>query len=184
MDTSIWLWLVVAAVIFWLVGLYNRLMKLRSRALDVLTALERQVRSSLMLLETYAQSAQMPALSASNSSQDIADEWLSVLRAAQVVEAIWYAPRKNSLSQAAQQKRSESLAALQRAWISWANTPPDLAGAPVPEDLQVEWSAIQTKVKAIQEALNVIVESYNDAIAEYPARWVAGWMGFESSTKI
>jgi hypothetical protein len=54
----------------------------------------------------------------------------------------------------------------------------------VPEEMQAEWSAIQNKVKAIQEALNAIIENYNDAIAEYPARWVAGWMGFESSTKI
>jgi len=184
MDTSIWLWLAVAAVIFWLVGLYNRLMRLRSRALDVLTALERQVRSSLMLLETFAQSAQMAALTATNSLQDMEAEWMEVVRAAQVVEAIWYAPRKNSLSQTAQQKRSDSLVALQSAWSTWANTPPDLAGAPVPEEMQAEWSAIQNKVKAIQEALNAIIENYNDAIAEYPARWVAGWMGFESSTKI
>ncbi|NBX19860.1 LemA family protein [Rhodoferax mekongensis] len=184
MDTSIWLWLAVALTVFWLVGLYNRLMRLRSRALEVLTALERQLRSSLTLLETFAQSAQMTALTATNSQKDIAAEWMAVVRAAQVVEAIWYTPRKNTLSPRAQQKRSKSLSELQSAWDSWANTPPDLAGAPVPEDMQTEWSALQTKVKAIQVALNVIIESYNEAIEEYPAKWVAGWMGFEPSSKI
>jgi hypothetical protein len=184
MDISIWLWLAVATTIFWMVGLYNRLKKLRARALDVLTALERQVQASLTLLDTFGRSAYQPASNAPESTQDGSEEWLAVARAAQVVEAIWYSHRKNNFSVNAQQRRSESWNVLQAAWASWINVPPDLAGALVPEGMHTEWNAVQNKIRAIREALNAIVESYNEAISERPARWVVGWMGFESSTKI
>jgi hypothetical protein len=95
MDISIWLWLVVATIIFWMVGLYNRLKKLRARAADVLIALERQVQASLTLLDTFGQSAFQPPLTSLGSPEGMSEEWRAVARAAQVVEAIWFSPRIN-----------------------------------------------------------------------------------------
>jgi len=184
MDASIWLWLLLAVVIFWLVGLYNRLMRFRIRAMDVLAALERQVGLCLSLLESYGASQRPNDIQAEASRGELPEGWARLVQAARLVEAIWGTSRKNGLSTSVQLKRSESWAALQLEWDALIATPPDLAGAPVPDAMRMDWESHRLKAKSIQDALNSILDSYNEAVQEYPARWVATLMGFEPSAKI
>lgn len=184
MDVSIWLWLLLAVIIFWLVGLYNRLMRIRVRAMEVLVAMERQVGLCLSLLESYGASQRPNDIQADAGRTELSDGWAGLVQAARLVEAIWGASRKNGLSTSVQLKRSESWTALQLEWDALIATPPDLAGAPVPDAMRMDWESHRQKAKSIQDALNAILDSYNEAVHEYPARWVATLMGFEPTAKI
>jgi LemA protein len=184
MDASIGLWLFVAATIFWMVGLYNRLMRLRARAQEVLTALERQIHACVVLLVEYGAALPTHGETSSQVHDPLPEPWAAVAQAAQVLQAIWEAPRKKRLSISAQQKRAYSWYALQTAWEALLATPPDLAGAPVPEALRTQWEGLRQKALSIQDALNLIIQNYNEALQEHPARWVAGLMGFEPSAPI
>lgn len=185
MDTSLWIWLVVALAIFWLVGLYNRLMRIRARALEVLAALERQVKSCAALFSGYDTGAPDKAAAGAVSPVDLPERWLDLLHAARKLESGWVpASGKHALSVSAQRARTETWSALQHAWDLWAQTPPDLAGPLVPESMCAEWEQLQQKAKAIQDALNLIIDNYNDSVREYPARWVVPMLGFEPSATL
>jgi LemA protein len=179
MSQTIYVWLILACGLFWLVGVYNRLMRLRSRALDVSAALDKQVMVCVRLVATQAEATDQSDEAPTQAPFAPFDEcWLQLLQANRFAEAVWGASRKNRLSDEAQQRRAESWGHLQDAWNAWLAQPPDLAGARVPDTLAIEWEANAAKVLVIQEALNRILEGYNDAIQQYPARCVSGILGF------
>lgn len=184
MDVSIGLWLLVAVIIFWLVGLYNRLMRLRARAIDVLNSLEIQVQECANLIETYTDSISRYSTKGASTADEGYVGWLGVANAVQTVRATWEGQRRGGLTSEVYLRRSQSWTALQDAWANLLVAPPDLAGARVPIEVQLEWNAHQQKANAIRDVFNSIVNNYNNAIQEYPAAWVANSMGFEACATI
>lgn len=179
MSQTIYVWLILACGLFWLVGVYNRLMRLRARALDVSAALDKQVMVCVRLVNSEATATHRNEDESSMAPHAPFDEcWLQLLQATRFADAVWGVSRKNRLSNEAQQRRAESWGHLQDAWSAWLAQPPDLAGARVPDTLAIEWEANAGKVLVIKDALNRILEGYNDAIKQYPARCVSGILGF------
>ena len=182
MSASIWWWLLAAGVLFWLVGLHNRITRQRARAIEVLGVLEKQVRACAQLvLERHAA---LGGADAEPVSMDASPQWLDVVAAARQVDSIWGQARKNTLTPTVQVLRRECWQTLQGTWNHLIASPSDLAGAPVPEDFKAAWEAGATKAITIQNALNGIIAIYNEWVQELPACLVARRMGFEISATI
>jgi len=177
MSASLLLWLLLAALVFWSVGLYNRLMRLRARSMDVLQVLEKHMRACDAVVN-----ASMSEGAMSGSKPPV--EWEALAMAIQSLDAAWKLPRPNPLT-------TESLMPLAVAWdfvhAQWliaSDVPADLAGPSVPPDLLADWDAGVLKVESARGGLNQILGRYNEAIHQFPASAVAGVMGFLPAGKL
>ncbi|CAM8657470.1 hypothetical protein MCEMSEM18_00684 [Comamonadaceae bacterium] len=179
MGQTLYVWLLCACLLFWLMGVHNRLMRLRARALAILSALEKQVLSGILPLQHRLVAS--PADTSNNASDEYRAEWLQALR---LMEEVWTASRKDRLDIDAQRQRTESWAKLMTAWSAWVSAPPDLAGPCVPDSFRLEWEASTAKAIVISDALNAILKDYNEGVSEPPACWVAHYFGFKVSALI
>jgi LemA protein len=172
MDVSLLLWVAFAFVVFWCVGLYNRLMRLRARAMEVLLALEKHVLACSDLVCRHL------TVGALLGAADVDPEWLQVLKAAQNLDKLLRAPHPCALGERAIAPFSAAWAEFHTAWQVAVDRQSDLAGPVVPPDLAQAWDAASLKVRVVQGGYAQIVDRYNAAIHEFPARLVTGLFGF------
>lgn len=170
MNASL-LWLLLAALVFWSVGLYNRLMRLRARGMEVLQVLEKHMRAcaavvNASLSESTAVDNKVPA------------DWQALVGAIHTLDAAWKLPRSNPLASGALAPLAAAWDAVQAQWLAASDVPADLAGPSVPPDLRADWDAGVLKVQSARGGLNQILGRYNEAISQFPASVVAGVMGF------
>jgi LemA protein len=167
MTFSIWLWLLVAVGVFWCVGVYNRVMRLKARTLEALNALEKQTRGVVELIRS-----------------GLPPEWSALHALARALDeaarnAITPPILKTNLKDFAQ-----AIEALQKQWADTCAVPADLAGAPFPGELQARWDEAAINVQAARNAYNQNSEAYNEALRQFPANVVVGVMGFQSTVTI
>ncbi len=172
MDLSLLLWLALAILLFWGVGLYNRLMRLRARGREVLGVVEKHANACVALVKQYM------AAPNGDGQSFVATPWLSLHAAALRLEQLLALPRPVPLEPDAVSAVSAAWAAMQAAWREASDGPTDLAGPVMPPEIQEAWSAASLKVQSASGGYNQIVTRYNEAIQQYPACWVAGLMGF------
>jgi len=173
MDLSLLLWLVLAVLLFWGVGLYNRLMRLRARALEVLGVVEKHAGTCLALVRQC-----VTVLPPDEGAELVAEQWAGVHAAAARLEKALAQPRPRPLQPVAVAALSAAWAAMHAAWRNASEGPTDLAGPVMPPEMQEAWTAASLKVQSASGGFNQIVARYNEAIQQYPARWVAALMGF------
>ena len=181
MNGSLLLWGGLAVAVFWSVGVYNRLMRMRARALDALGSVEKYMRKYASLVETHLTA---PGAIASRSGGDFADaspwqEWAALQTALLDMEQALKEARAASLRIAPVNRLGAGFDAVQNAWQALCDLPADLAGPAVPDILRLQWDAITAKAQTARGGLNQILTKYNEAIHQFPARLVAGAMRFE-----
>lgn len=172
MDLSLLLWLVLAVLVFWGVGLYNRLMRLRARSLEVLGVVEKHAGACVALVQQYV------AAPTDDGPTLVGTPWVGLHAAASRLEQWLEQPRPMPLQPEAVSALSAAWAAMHAAWLEACEGPTDLAGPVMPPEMQEAWSAASLKVQSASGGYNQIVARYNEAIQQHPARWVAGLMGF------
>ncbi|MDR7308601.1 hypothetical protein [Rhodoferax saidenbachensis] len=171
MDASLLLWLLLAALVFWSVGLYNRLMRLRARGMEVLQVLEKYMRACAAVVNV--------ALSDGAKTDDKPPaEWAALAKAIQALDAAWKLPRPNPLASESLMPLAAAWDAVHAQWLAASDVPADLAGPSVPPELRADWDAGVLKVQSARGGLNQILGRYNEAIRQFPASVVAGVMGF------
>lgn len=171
MNASLLLWLLLAALVFWGVGLYNRLMRLRARGMDVLQVLEKHMRASAAVVSA--------ALSeATEVDNKLPAEWEALSAAIQALDVAWKLPRPNPLAAASLTPLATAWDTVQAQWHAASDVPADLAGPSVPPDVRADWDAGVLKVQSARGGLNQILGRYNNAIHQFPASAVADVMGF------
>lgn len=175
MDLSLLLWLFVAILVFWGVGLYNRLMRLRARSLEVMGVVEKHASACVALVQQYV------AVPNADGSAELAAPWSDLHASAARLELLLAQPRPAPLQPHAVSALATAWAAMQAAWLSASEAPTDLAGPAMPPEMQDAWNAASLKVQSASGGFNQIVVRYNEAIQQHPARWVAGLMGFETA---
>lgn len=172
MDTSLLLWLVLALLLFWGVGLYNRLMRLRARSLEVLGVVEKHAGACVALVKQYI------AAPSEDGQALVGAPWVGLHAAASRLEQVLAQPRAMPQQRETVSALSTAWAAMHAAWLEACEGPTDLAGPAMPPDMLEAWSAASLKVQSASGGYNQIVAQYNEAIQQHPARWVAGLMGF------
>lgn len=177
MSGSMLLGGVLALCVFWSVGLYNRLMRIRARGLSALGSVEKHMRVCADLVRNDLLHA-APAQAHSAIGPPASDDWTDVLYALQVFEDALKDSAASALRNEAPARLGQAFDALQAAWRRLNEAPPDLAGPPVPAAMRTQWDAVTLRVETARGGFNQILTQYNEALAQFPARLVAGAMGF------
>jgi LemA protein len=178
MDMSLLLWVIIATLLFWAVGMYNRLMRLRARCIEVLGVVKKHAAACAMLVKQYVEEPSNVGPPSVNSP------WIGLHAKAQRLEQFLAQHQPMPLQPDAVSALSNMWEDFQSEWAALCEAPSDLAGPVVPPEMVDAWSATSIKVKSASGGYNQIAAQYNEAIQQYPARWVAGLMGFHLAGSI
>jgi LemA protein len=155
-----------AIILFWGVGAYNRLIRLRAVAIAAFAPLQLQ----------YGQYA---ALVQSNFELEIGEDRSTartgLINAALQFEASLKAANARPLDSLVMRAFDTAHQVLQASWVKVCEDPQDLAGAPWPGDLQKQWLAISWPAERGRDEFNRRIHDYNQGIQQFPANLLA-WL--------
>jgi len=186
MSDSVVVWFAIAVLLFWSMGAYNRLMRLRSQGLVAFATLEGLLNQHVLLVKTNLPVAEVVA-SVPDSGQGhdaSAGAWAGLAAAAEQFNAslkVAHAQPLNGPTMGALRTAFETLC------LSWArlrDLPPDLAGPALPGTLQSQWEQVASQVEVARIEFNQRVVNYNEAIAQFPALLLAWVSGFKPAQPI
>ena len=170
MSETVLIGLLAATTVFWCVGLYNRLMRLRARALDALGALEKNLVSYTRLIQ-----AQFP----DEEGVYIPLEWAGLVSSVKALEGQFRLAHGAPLQSQPLLAMAQTVDAIEAEWSLLRASPADLAGPSMPEAMQKLWDEAALKVRIARGGFNQIVESYNEALHQFPAKLAVRAMGFQ-----
>ena len=181
MSGSLLIWMVLALAVFWCVGLYNRLMRMRARGLDAFGSVEKYMRRYRILVEVHlSESGLARHLGVGeNSADNLLGDWAQTVQVLHVLDAALKEARSAPLQMSALARLGEAFADAQSAWECLCELPADLAGPVVPDTLRQQWDATTVKVQTARGGFNQILFKYNEAIGQFPARLIVRMMHFE-----
>lgn len=184
MHSSLVLWSVLALVVFWMTGAYNRLMRLRALGLNAFHALAGWLEQYAALVRTHSpMDASDAALATVGTEPDTIASWLALAAAATQFSTALKAAQLQALDALRMRTLQTAWQTLQVSWMRLQETPPDLAGAALPATLLAQWSQLDAHVDAASAEFNLAVQAYNQAISQIPARLVAWLFGFNAAHK-
>lgn len=173
MDTaSYWSWLIVAVLMFWSVGAYNRLVRLRNAILRRFAPVEQHLESRSALLQAqidlWAQRADAPSrdLETLQAAREQVDSTrLAAIRQPGSAEAIHSLRLALQILAETRQRAADG-------------TLPDTAGAQL---LREQLNACDHAVQYAQGQFNDAVRAYNAALAQFPVAWLGAVFGFRGA---
>lgn len=177
MPTSVVLWSVAAVLLFWTVGAYNRLMRLRSDANSAFAGLASELASQVDLVRH-----QLPPPEATQpaSLDNDGSFWAGLHGAAGQLAASLAAARARPLDPDGIAALSSAQDVLTMAWERAARDDAhDLAGPRLPDTVLARRAQLALQVHAASEQFNQAVARYNQGIAQFPAVLLAWLFGFK-----
>ena len=175
-------WVIAAVALFWAIGAYNRLVRLRSEANHAFAALESELTRQVQLVQ-----ACLPAEEDQGQSQFTGGSafWGGLQGAAAQLQASLAAAKTRPLDP----ERIAALAAAQEVLsMAWdraeRDDAHDLAGPRLPEDFSSERAQLVRMAQAATEHFNHAVGRYNGAIAQFPAALLAWLFGFHPGRRL
>jgi len=120
-----------------------------------------------------------------SSNAPSVDGWTRLQAAWQLVDQALKDTKSNSaLAVAPLARLAQAFAGLQDAWRQLNDVPPDLAGPVVPTAMRTRWEAVAQRVDTARGGFNQILTLYNEALGQFPARLVVGFMGFQPGGRL
>ncbi len=178
-----------AILVFWALGAYNRLVRLRghvSRSLQALAATwQTQAQAVGVRLEKYAQGRETESQWA--SLDDDALRWRPLTLAARQFLACLAVIQAKPQQIAALDDISSVRAArdiFETNWQRLQAEQEDLAGAPIPPDLQILWAQHEPLALEKLRDYNQAVRDYSQAIGQFPAALLAWVFGFGNTGEL
>ncbi len=186
MNASVLLWVVIAVLLFWWMGAYNRLVRLRAQGIAAFAPLAALFRQQLLLIEAH--SAQTAALDGGHDEaqehDDVALGWRELVAAASQFNVALAAASAHPLRDPARCALTTSLATFSLSWSRLQDRAPDLAGPALPSPLQAQWTQLAFQVEVARGEHNRVIVNYNEAIAQFPAVLLAWVFGFKPAQPI
>lgn len=181
MSASVTLGLLTAVLLFWAMGAYNRLMRLRSRAILGFMALEGLFDQYLLLVQANCPDTKNEAdAHAFVEDRDPArDACAGLAAAAQQFAASLKVAHAKPLSRSRIRPLRTAYETLCLSWLRLRSLPPDLAGAVLPNGLQIKWDELTARAEAARAEFNRQVLDYNQAIDQFPALLLAWLFAFK-----
>lgn len=175
--------LLAALTVFWALGAHNRLVRLRSQVTRSLAALAQQWQAQAqaigLRLEQYAQGRETESQWASLDEDAL--RWRPLTLAARQFLACLAVVQAKPLQIAALDDISSVRAArdiFEANWQRMQSAQDDLAGTPVPPDLQQLWVQHEPLAHERLRDYNQAVMAYSQAINQFPAVVLAWVFGF------
>lgn len=177
MQSSVVLWSVAALILFWGVGAYNRLMRLRAEANTAFAGLEAELSRQVALVRECLppQEATQPA-----GLEGDASFWSGLHGAASQFAASLAAARSRPLEPEGIAALSAAQQVLAMAWErAERDDAHDLAGPRLPDTLTARRAQLVLQTHAAVDQFDQAVGRYNEAIAQFPAVLLAWLFGFK-----
>jgi LemA protein len=173
MSNSLIWWLLMALIVFWCVGLHNRLMRMRSRALGALGSVDKHAQHFSDLVRELGLGA--------GAMQQSLGPWAALLADLQELDLALKQAKATPADAQCLRQLGQTLDRLQATWHMLRAVPADLAGPVVPTAMEARWEVIAQRVGSAREGFNQIARKFNEALTQFPARLVVGIMGFRPS---
>ena len=177
MSMSLMIWIAAAVLLFWSLGAYNRLVRLRSEVKTAFAVLDAEWTRQVALVE-----AMLPADTPGDGSRFDAENsfWNGLQGAAQQCAVALAVARIRPLE-------PERIAALRAAQevlgTAWERAERDdahdLAGSRLPESITATRGQLIAEAKAASDRFNLAVTGYNHAIRQFPALLLAWLFSFK-----
>lgn len=179
-------WMLLALLVFWAVGAYNRLARLRSSCVQQFGTLDAHLGQWHAMLQAFEAQprpeGQSPALVHAQAA---------LHQTAAQLQAALADARGRPLRETALASLEHACSALEVAWQAMSKVavdsspgngaPQSEAPTPEPDPLQPwqqRWTEHQVRNRLGLQQFNAAAERYNAAIAQYPARLLAWLLGF------
>lgn len=182
-EQTMWIlsleWLMLAVLVFWVIGAFKRLKRLRAGSKQAFVAVEAQFMQAVDLLRHCARVQELKERVASVSVQHAHH---ALIPSADLLEAALQQAKPHPL-------RPEVIAALDSAWqgaqVAWQAYVQLASGqAEGPDDhvqeQSLRWSQLMTLQTHSTAQFNAAVQDYNRAIAQFPACVVARLSGLKA----
>lgn len=182
MTVSLLWWALLATLLFWAVGVYNRLMRIRARGLDALGSVEKNLKVYGAIVQKHltgmgVSEAGTPV--AAGQEDSLPAVWRALVDAIAEMDLSAKRARATPLAVASVAEMTSQWIKVQQAWDNLQGQPADLAGSQVPDALRSEWEDATSKANIARGGYNQIAARYNEAIGQFPARLAAGFLGFQ-----
>ena len=165
-------WSLAALLLFWAIGAYNRLVRLRAQAIAAFATLEQTMAGLPLLLE-----ANFSQPDAEASSLNL--ERLALMDAGKRFADALRLARAAPLAAAAVDDLSKAYQELAGSWDKQSVLPDDRITPEVFAAVQLRWNQIGLLVQVARVDFNRRVQLYNDAIGQFPALLVASAAGLK-----
>jgi len=177
---SPWLWIVAALLLFWAIGAYNRLTRLRARVRQAFAALDEQLLRQIVWVQSCLPESMRGVQTSPIELQDeVTAAWVRLLGASdQFAAALARARAEAVVSVSAMAGLVLAHEALRTAWAGALAQAVPADAVPSAERLQSRWLRLLHQSLPLRTAFNEAVQAHNRAIAQFPAALVARLSGF------
>ncbi len=168
-----WPWIAGALAVFWIVGLHNRLMRLRAVVFEASAVFERAMQALISVArDAVSSSADAPSA--------IGAALLQAALALELGLKTQKNPRRARLASQAPVDLGALWAHLQQAWLAYAVAVEGVCDPATLQALRARWDAADAQGPLARVAANQAIADYQAALTQAPASWVAGTMGFRA----
>lgn len=168
MISTLLAWLVPAILLFWCVGAYNRLVRLRGEVKASFGAVDAELQRHIQLVQALPADQGGPAL------------WSQVTAATAQLATSLAAARLKPLDPQGIAALQAAAEVLEMAWErAEREDAHDLAGPRLPETLSATREQMVAQVVATATQFNESMSRYNQAIGQFPAVLLAWVFGFK-----
>ena len=175
MSNTVTVWLVAAVFVFWALGAYNRLVRLRSQGLVTFAVLANIFNQYIMLSKNCVRTTQEPGA---------ASEWANVDAAVAVFASSLSLAQAQPLNEVRMKALKASHDSLLISWAQLGQKPPDMPTSALPADTQAHWAHISVQADMAQAEFKRAVDNYNHAISQFPAVLLAWIFGFKPAQSL
>lgn len=177
MSTSWFWWIAAAVLVFWTVGAYNRLVRLRAEANAAFASLEAEMSRHLSLVNMCLPSDESNPPSQFDGGSAF---WGGLQGAAGQFAASLGAAKARPLEPDRIAALGAAQEVLEMAWErAERDDAHDLAGPRLPDNVSVERAQIVRQTQVAIGKFNEAVARYNEAIRQFPAILLAWLFGFK-----
>lgn len=186
MTGSLLAWALAAVVLFWSVGAYNRLVRLRAEANAAFATLDTLWQRQIELVHASLPDSLQP--SQLTMPGELMDEttqlWAGLRGAATQFSASLGAMRPRPLHASTAAALTAAHEVLGMAWQRVQRDAHDLAGASMPDTVAAQWQQQCQEASAAQAVFNDAVTRYNHGIAQFPALLLAWLFGLRPARPV
>lgn len=170
MGANVWLSSILAVALFWSVGVYNRITRLRARSLESFAAVASSIHRYHALVLKHIHTSKVTETPAAFQPLLLQLEQLDQLTT-KAQSCPWDNEALTGLT--------EAIAEVAAQWSVLRTAPADLAGPALPDNLMQDWDANSRALHHAARGFNQMLADYNDAIAQFPATVITSFLGFK-----
>lgn len=175
MGANLWLSGILAVCLFWGVGVYNRVTRLRARSLESFAAVAASMHRYRVLVLEHIHPSKVTETPTAFQHLLLQLEQLD-----QLIKVVQSCPWDKAALAALTAAGSEVSAV----WGVLRTAPADLAGAALPDNLMQDWDSNSRGLQHAIAGFNKILADYNEAIAQFPATVITSFLGFKPAGQI